>query len=190
MNEKLGDALLGFVESHSQMTVGEVVEEFSERTGIRVDEVARSLYHLREDEKIRLEDPAPPRSLIGYMCSLYGIWFLALVSVIALTALSIYLLPQGPPFIYLRYVMGSLSVLYLPGSAFIEALFQKKEELEPLERLALSIGLSMALVPLVGLILNYTPWGIRLNSVFSSISLLTIALSLIAVRRKFDDFKM
>jgi len=80
------------------------------------------------------------------------------------------------------------TVLYLPGSALIEALYPGKEDLEPLERLALSIGLSLALVPLVGLVLNYSPWGIRLNPVYACISLLTISFSLLAVVRKFRVF--
>ncbi|MEM1745096.1 MAG: DUF1616 domain-containing protein, partial [Candidatus Nezhaarchaeales archaeon] len=54
-----------------------------------------------------------------------------------------------------------------------------------LERLALSIGLSLALVPLVGLILNYTPWGIRLDPIMVSLSLLTLGLLFIASVRKY-----
>jgi uncharacterized membrane protein len=37
----------------------------------------------------------------------------------------------------------------------IEALYPRKEDLESLERLTLSIGLSLAVVPLIGLFLNY-----------------------------------
>jgi uncharacterized membrane protein len=53
-------------------------------------------------------------------------------------------------------------VLFFPGYVFITALFPEKKELDNLERLALSLGLSIAIVPLIGLLLNYTPWGIRL----------------------------
>jgi len=147
-------------------------------------------YKLWEEERIRLEDPNPPREVLGYTSSLYSLWFWMLVSVVVLTTTSIYVLPQGPPYIYVRYATGALSVLYLPGAALIEALYPKRKDLEPLERLALSIGLSLALVPLVGLVLNYTPWGIRLNPVYAALSLLTVALAVLAVYRKFGYFMM
>ncbi|RLE67158.1 MAG: hypothetical protein DRJ34_05125 [Thermoprotei archaeon] len=95
-----------------------------------------------------------------------------------------------PPLIYFRYVLGSLYVLYIPGATLIEALYPRGEELSPLERLALSIGLSLALVPLVGLILNYTPWGIRLEPVTISLAILSIILSTIALKRKYEYIKI
>ena len=50
------------------------------------------------------------------------------------------------------------------------------DTIDGIERVALSIGLSVAIVPLVGLILNYTPFGIRFESVFVSLSLIIILL--------------
>jgi uncharacterized membrane protein len=102
----------------------------------------------------------------------------------------IYVLPSSPPFVYFRYVFGSVFVLYLPGASLVELLYPKPGEMSQLERLALSIGLSLALVPLVGLVLNYTPWGIRLGPVFSSLALLTIGLASGASYRKFTIFKL
>ncbi|MDG6900217.1 MAG: DUF1616 domain-containing protein [Nitrososphaerota archaeon] len=103
---------------------------------------------------------------------------------LAATVASIFLIPQYPPFVYVRYVFGAIAVLYFPGFTLIEALYPKKEDLDSLERLALSIGLSLALVPLVGLLLNYTPWGIRLDPIVVSLSLLGVGLALIAAVRK------
>lgn len=182
------DALLGFVKARPGFTVSEFAIWLSEEQGICVDEAARSIYQLWEEERIRLEDPDPPRGVVGYASSLYSLWFWILVSVVVLTTLSIYVLPQEPPYLYLRYSTGALSVLYLPGAALIEALYPKKGELEWWERLALSLGLSLTLVPLVSLVVNYTPWGIRLNPVFVSLSLLTLTLAILAVRRKFGYF--
>ena len=79
-----------------------------------------------------------------------------------------------------------LTSLYLPGFTFIEALYPKKDELEELERFALGVGLSLALTPLVGFVLNYTPWGIRLNPITAAISLLTLTFGLVGVIRKYQ----
>ena len=50
--------------------------------------------------------------------------------------------------------------------------------------------MSLAVVPLVGLVLNYTPWGIRLDPVFASLILLTLALGAVGVYRKFGYYLM
>lgn len=81
-------------------------------------------------------------------------------------------------------------VLFLPGYSLVEALYPGEGELSPLERLALSIGLSLALVPLTGLILNYTPWGIRLNSTVTALATLITLLLLASAYRKFTLMKL
>jgi uncharacterized membrane protein len=61
-----------------------------------------------------------------------------------------------------REFLGLPLVLFLPGYSLIAALFPAKSDLDGIERTALSFGLSIAVVPLIGLGLNYTPWSIRL----------------------------
>jgi len=84
----------------------------------------------------------------------------------------------------LRIVFGLPMVLFLPGYALIAALFPKKDDLDAIERIALSFGLSIAMVPLIGLILNYTPWGIRLVPSFGALYFFTLAMALIAIHRR------
>jgi uncharacterized membrane protein len=54
----------------------------------------------------------------------------------------------------------------------------------------LSVGLSIALVPLVGLVLNYTPWGIRLDPSLMSLILLVLVLGVMGVYRKYGYWIM
>ena len=49
-----------------------------------------------------------------------------------------------------RIPLGLLMVLFVPGYALIAALFPRKDDLDGIERLALSFGLSIAVVPLIG----------------------------------------
>jgi uncharacterized membrane protein len=76
----------------------------------------------------------------------------------------------------IRSVLGLPMVLFLPGYALIAALFPGKDDLDGIERLALSLGLSIAVVPLIGLGLNYTPWGIRLIPILVSLSVFTFLM--------------
>ena len=58
------------------------------------------------------------------------------------------------------------------------------ENLDNIERIALSIGMSLALVPIVGLILNYTPFGIRLAPITLSLLTLTVVFATVALFRE------
>jgi uncharacterized membrane protein len=80
----------------------------------------------------------------------------------------------------LRIIFGLPFVLFFPGYALILALFPSNDSIGIVERIALSFGLSIAVVPLIGLILNYTPWGIVLESVLYSITFFILAMSGIA----------
>ncbi len=91
-----------------------------------------------------------------------------------------------PPFntSIIRTIFGIPMILFMPGYALIAALFPGKNDIDCIERLALSFGLSIAVVPLIGLGLNFTPFGIRLLPVLISISAFTISMCLIAFNRR------
>jgi hypothetical protein len=167
-----------------------IILKVSEKLRIKKYDAARRIYRLKEHGLLDFSDPDPPKTLQRYFFSTYCAWFWLVFSAVFFVFVLIYVLPSSPPFVYFRYVFGSVFVLYLPGASLVELLYPKPREMSQLERLALSIGLSLALVPLVGLVLNYTPWGIRLGPVFSSLSLLTIGLASGAIYRKFTIFKL
>lgn len=78
-----------------------------------------------------------------------------------LLVLFVLALPDGN---ILRVLFGLPFLLFLPGYSLVSVLWTRNSEMDTLERVALSLGLSIALVALVGLALNYTPMGITLNS--------------------------
>jgi uncharacterized membrane protein len=84
----------------------------------------------------------------------------------------------------IRAVFGLPMMLFLPGYSLVSALFPRTEELDTIERIALSIGLSICVVVFIGLGLNYTPWGIRLGPILLVLSAFTlIGTAVSAVRR-------
>ena len=84
----------------------------------------------------------------------------------------------------LRIILGIPFLLFFPGYALVAALFPKREGMDGIERIALSFGLSIAVVPLIGLILNYTPLGIRLEPVLYSVASFIFVTSVIAWFRR------
>ncbi len=84
----------------------------------------------------------------------------------------------------LRIVLGLPLVLFLPGYTLLAALYVRKDRIKNLDRFALSFALSVALVPLIGLLLNYIPGGISLASFFISIALFILIMSVVAWIRR------
>ncbi|WP_434522847.1 DUF1616 domain-containing protein [Halorubrum sp. AS12] len=60
----------------------------------------------------------------------------------------------------------------------------QQQGIDGIERVALSFGLSIAIVPLIGLVLNFTPWGIRLAPIALSVTVFTLACVSIAAKRR------
>ncbi len=85
-----------------------------------------------------------------------------------------------------RTILGIPLVLFIPGYVLIAALFPKKNDLDGIERIALSFGLSIAVVPLLGLGLNFTPWGIRFGPIITTLILFTLSLLIIAHFRRLE----
>jgi uncharacterized membrane protein len=84
----------------------------------------------------------------------------------------------------LRIVLGLPMVLFLPGYTLLAALYVRKGQLKNLDRLALSFAASIAVVPLIGLLINYMPGGIGLASFYLLIALFILVMSAIAWIRR------
>jgi len=88
------------------------------------------------------------------------------------------------PLSLLRLLLGLAFVLFVPGYALQAALFPREDALDGPERLALSIGLSVAIVPPLALLLDRLPWGIRLWPIVIGEGLAIALLSAVAVVRR------
>jgi uncharacterized membrane protein len=85
---------------------------------------------------------------------------------------------------FFRVVLGGMYVLFAPGYALQAALFPRREHLGSLDRLALSFGLSVAIMPVLGLALDGPPGGIFLWQSFTFLTALTIICGLVAMYRR------
>jgi uncharacterized membrane protein len=85
---------------------------------------------------------------------------------------------------FLRTCLGIFLVLFLPGYALAGALFPAKKDLEGIERAAISFGLNIAIVPIMGLSLNYSTWGIREVPVLTEFSIFILLMCAVAYYRR------
>lgn len=188
--DELETELIALIREKKPESVKELLSLVQEKFSISEMQLAKSILEMESQEKLFLK-PLPsitPSNLTGYLRTKAASWFwINLFLVIVGTSLVI-LTPENFLLAYARYTLGFIMVLWLPGYSFIKALFPKSnrnKDLNLTERVALSIGCSIALVVIVGLILIFTPWSLHLIPIVFSLFALTTILSSVAIVREY-----
>jgi hypothetical protein len=193
---RLDACILSIVERERPETVERLVGLVQGEYGALEEEIIDHILGLQSKGKLRFRElePTSYASATMYLSSRQARWYWAVIGLSLGTVASVFGVEENMfPLVYARYVLGSLFVLFLPGYSFMKALFPKQlplktgsRDLDTIERLALSIGMSLALVPMTGLVLNYTPWGIRLVPITLSLLALTVVFATAAAMREYS----
>jgi hypothetical protein len=181
----LSEHIIQIAKNKHPKTVKQLVELVQQHHQLPQEEIIGHILNLQSQGKLIFkEDAMPaPSSLRSYLSSSHSYWYWITVTLALLTTPTALIIPEDViPLVYVRYLLGSIFILFLPGYSLIKALFPEKE-IDNIERTALSIGMSIALVPLTVLILNYTSWGITTTTVTLSLLALTTLFATIAIAR-------
>lgn len=127
---------------------------------------------------------------------------LAIVVVVTLLAVAPQYVPQLSGTL-LRVGIGIVFVLFVPGYALVSALFPSRapwgdgqlpelgeqanarlQDVSSPERIVLSVGLSLGIVPLVGLFLNFVAVSVTSGAVLQALGSITVFLIAVAVYRR------
>jgi uncharacterized membrane protein len=84
---------------------------------------------------------------------------------------------ENLPLSVLRVLLGMFFLLFVPGYALQAALFPYKVQFDDIERLALSLGLSFAIIPPVAFFLDQLPWGLDLWPILIAESILSASFA-------------
>jgi hypothetical protein len=189
MNENVDNLVRDTANSLGNPTLPELVEKLVKDKGLKFKDASQAVYVLWKKGGLNLSEPNPPSNPWSFAFNLESLWFWGLTALVVFTLLIVFFV-NASPLLYVRYVLGGVFILFLPGFMLISALYPRSGELDGLERLALSIGLSLAIVPLDGLMLNYTPWGITLAPIMVSLAVFSEALASGALVRKYRYYKL
>ena len=170
-----------------------VHEEF----GIPEKEIFFAIQELNESKELFLDELKFPESVTDYLFSLRGAWYWLIMFLSFFTVILIFLVPENSfPQIYARNFLGLLFVAYLPGYSVIKTLYPislpvktRYLTLDTVERIVLSLGLSLSITPLVGLILYNTPFGLNLEPVTISLFALTTFFATLGLFREYQARK-
>lgn len=192
--ESLAETILKTTAEEKPETVNQLIELVKQAYPASNKEILDVIIKLQNDGKLHLTEPQQKTlATSAYLRTSAALWFWITIALTLATIVAVFTIPADNenPLIYVRYVLGIIFVLWMPGYAFIKALFPERspvktssEDLDIILRVALSIGMSLALVPMVGLLLNYTPWGITLTPIVLSLVALTVVFAVAALIRE------
>jgi hypothetical protein len=193
-DDELTQTIFKTINERKPQNVKQLITFVEERIPITEERILNAVLKLQNQGTIKLENQPLPASLkpATYMKTSQALWYWATIAIATITVAVVFTVPEDfYPWSYLRNALGVIFVLWLPGYTLIKALFPVQvpiktatETFDTIERIALSVGMSLALVPMVGLLLNYSPWGIRLTPIVLSLFALTLVFATAAAIRE------
>jgi uncharacterized membrane protein len=105
-----------------------------------------------------------------------------LITIVLLTLalFPIAIFTSGP----LRLILSFFCMVIFPGYALVSALFPQQTSISIIERIAISFGASIAILAIIGFLLNFTPWGIQLSSILISVTAFILICAVIGFVRQ------
>ena len=144
------------------------------------EEALQQIVALESEGKIRFvtQSQTLPFKFAEYLKTGEAHWYWIVIFFTLMTSLVMFAVPENlQPWSYLRNVLGIIFVIYTPGYTFMKALFptkmsgkSSKEKLDRTERIVFGLGMSLFIVTIIGLFLNYTPWGMNLFPIVLSLT--------------------
>lgn len=157
----LNEHIIQIIKNKHPKTIKQLVELVNQQTPLPQQEIIDHVLHLQKQGKLTFREDTTfiPSSLKSYLSSSHAYWYWTTITLILATTTTVFTIPENAiPIVYARYLLGSIFVLFLPGYSLTKALFPEKE-IDKVERVTLSIGMSLVLVSITGLILSYTTCG-------------------------------
>lgn len=195
--QTLKEAILTTAKERKPETVGQLTDQVHQQFPSIPDiEIVNAILILRNEGKLALERRRPSTpNLTQFLRSNSASWYWITFALTLAAVISVFAIAENTyPLVFIRYVLGGIFILWLPGYTFIKALFPTElpfktsdRNLDLIERVVLSFGMSLALVPIVGLLLNYTPWGIRLTPITVTLAALTLTFATASVIREYQS---
>jgi hypothetical protein len=182
----LNNHIILTVETKHPKTIEQLIKLVRQQHPLPQQEILKQILNLQEQGKLSFKEDMAyiPMSLKRYVSSSKSYWYWITVILALATTIMVFTIPENSyPIVYSRYILGIIFIIFLPGYAFIKALFPTKE-LDNVERTVLSVGMSLALVSIIGLILYYTMWGIETATLTLSLLALTTIFATAAIIRE------
>jgi len=194
-NSQNENVILDIVRTHKPQTTEQLIKIAKEQTDLGEREITALVIQMENEDKLKLtlQQDAANSNFEFVLLSKNVAWYWVTVTFAIATAFIIFFIPTDLyPAVYIRQIFGLVFILFLPGYTFMKMLFPHRvpfktnsENMDAVERIILSLSLSLSLTPIVGLILYYTPLGFGIAAITLSLLTLTLILGTTALMREY-----
>lgn len=199
MSNDIEELIIQTVRRDDPETAQQLMMTVAKKVSLPGKNIMQVILKLQKEGKITFHKPSAveiSQNLGAYLKTRDAFWYWATVGLTFLCAIAVFgfqsLGLQG----LIRFAPGAVLVVGLPGYSLVRILFPgnftksgKTQAIDILTSFALTVVLSIVLVSIVGLVLNYTQWGVQLNSLVLSLSFLTLFLATAAIVRENRNLK-
>ena len=189
--ESLQQRILNSVATRKCFTVKDLVVELQHTysESLSIEEIQNAVKKLESEKKITLLEPGTKGHFFHYIMRSYNALSLWLITAATCLLIAlVFLLPNIEPWSYMRMITGAVFVMFIPGNALVQLLFTHRN-MEQTEQIVLSVGLSLALICMIGLMLKYILSALTVESAVISIGLLSVTISAVANYSRFISSK-
>ena len=184
VGSSIDERILQTITEKNPKTIEQLVELVGQKADFSEEEILKCILSLQNEGKIELKGTSPAAKSSTYAILSRAYWYWTILIFTGITVLFVLQIPENAyPIVYFRYFYGSFFVFLMPGYALIRMLYPAKKP-GNVERIGLSIGMSIALVCLDAFLLNFSPWKITVFSLTLSLSLINVTFATIGVLRE------
>jgi hypothetical protein len=195
--DELNRMILQVISKDQPQSVKQLLTILKGCLSVKEEEIIKVVMSLQAQGIIKLQNPRiQPQSFASYLRTREAVWYEITIASAVITCILIFIIPENVyPLTYLRNVFGIIFILLLPGYTLIKALYPVNTAVEPagnldsLERISLSFGVSITLVSIFGLLFNFSPWGLDLRVLILTLLVFTLAAGTSAIAREYFSKK-
>jgi hypothetical protein len=185
--------ILDTVKKQEPETTMELIDEIQAHHKISFQKIISQIIELENEGRLLINKQEPPTKSYTktLLLSRKAFWYWGTISLVLVTCLAVFFIPDSSQFLFVRFIFAVVFLLFLPGYTLIKLLYPEElpmkaasEDIDKIERVALSFGLSLVLTPLIGLAINYTPYGVTLAPITLSLLALTLIFATAALLRE------
>jgi len=177
------EKILLIIQKDNPKTVLEVIDKAETEYNIPRNKTFDIIEILKEEGEINVLNTIEsiPKKLFQYLTSIYSLWYWVTITLSVLLPISELInLDSTYPYLFIRQISNTIFLLFIPGHSLTKILFTEKE-IDDIEKLTYSLGISIVLIPMVGFLLNYSHWDISFYPLTLSLSIITIIASTIGI---------
>lgn len=193
-HEELVNEIFKIINERKPQNVEQTIHFIKEHVPIKEKKIIEVFLDLEQRGLIKFEESVIHNSY-GLACFLktnHSLWYWLTITLAIIVPILVFFTENIYPLPFIRVVFSTVFLFLLPGYSITKALFPMNMEketsgtpLDYIKRISLSFGLSLVIVALNGLILNYTPFGIQLTPLMLSLFFLIVIFSSVGILREY-----